>query len=239
MQKQQTEFIEGGAVQLARISFQNRLWHERDKWRVFENIFSQATHNGHRIGKVDIPRGSYLRSYRKLIEDTYWIENNAVKEYSLSRIKQMTDELIMEGRLSKRETEIATLWSVCNYAKYQNLSNYEHLRNEKSSIETMACEDREEELRTPFEHRLNNNKNDKNDTSSYEKLQEYLRENSIDFNDGTLKGKLKRLLADYEKEDLAASVDEAIDSWKRNNRSGDFLAYWSKVLHNNYQKVRT
>ncbi len=225
-------------MQLARMSFQNKLWHEKDKWRVFVYIFSQATHNGQRIGKVDIPRGSYLRSYRKLIEDTYWIENNAHKEYSLSRIKQITDELIAEGRLSKKETEIATLWTVCNYEKYQNLSNYEHPKNEKSLIVTMPNEDGEEELRTPFEHRLNNNKNDKNDENVFfEKISTYLKEENISYNEKILRGRLRKVLVDFRLEDVEASVNEAVRGWQKTERTGDFLSYWFTVLSRNYQEV--
>jgi len=238
MPKKQTEFIEGGAVQLARMSFQNELWHDKDKWRVFVYIFSQATHNGHRIGKVDIPRGSYLRSYRKLIEDTYWIENHAHKEYSLSRIKQMTDELIVEGRLSKKETEIATLWSVCNYDKYQNLSNYEHPKSEKSSMGTMPNEDREEGLRTPFEHRLNNNKNGMNDKNVFfEKISSFFKEENISYDEKILRGRLRKVLADFRLEDVEASVNEAVRGWQKTERTGDFLSYWFTVLSRNYQEV--
>ena len=134
MKKPKTDFIENGAFILSRNIFDNPIWDEPEKFRLFMYFIGKAQHAQYRVGKICVPRGSYIRSLRQIKNDTCYIKNNSYQEYSISRIKQLTDEMIKEELLSKINTEYGTMWNVVNYEKYQNLSNYERLKNNETPI---------------------------------------------------------------------------------------------------------
>jgi hypothetical protein len=141
----------GGAFQTSRDIFLNPIWQDIPKFRIFFYIVGNAvfSDDGVRIGNVFLKRGQYLRSYRNLQEDLTYLENRALKKYSLSVIKKKIDQLVEEKRLKIEECELGTLFTVVNYAVYQG---FEHYKNNNENAE-----------RTQREQRENNNKKDKKD----------------------------------------------------------------------------
>lgn len=118
--------MKSGAFQVSREIFENPIWEDVIKFRLFFFIVGNAVFAEEGVTKagVHIKRGQYLRSYRNLQKDLQYLENRAVKQYSLSVIKKKVDQLVKEKRLKIEDAEPGTLFTVVNYALYQGLSNY-------------------------------------------------------------------------------------------------------------------
>ncbi|MBF2609537.1 hypothetical protein IBB45_14170 [Listeria innocua] len=147
-----------GAFQMSREIFENDIWSDVIKFRLFFYIVGNAvfSENGVMKGGIQIGRGQYLRSFRNLREDLLYYDNNAEKFYSLSTIKEKIDELVREERLEITTTKLGTLFTVRNYALYQDLNNYSGTSSERLP----------NSHRTATEQPPNNKKNvkkDKND----------------------------------------------------------------------------
>lgn len=149
-----------GAFQTSRDIFENPIWQNIVEFRLFFLIYGKATFaDGVRIGDITLERGQWIRSVRNLQTDLEYIENRAIKKYSLSTIHRAVDNLVKQNRISVKQCELGTLFTVINYAKYQGLENY------KSDIENAERTQRERQEngdRTEREQRQNNNKNANN-----------------------------------------------------------------------------
>lgn len=147
-----------GAFQTSREIFENPIWEDVPKFRIFFYIYGNAvfSEKGITKGNVHIKRGQFLRSYRNLREDLQYIENRSIKKYSLSMISRKIDQLVKENRLEIEETELGTLFTVVNYSIYQGLSNYK-FNNENA--ERTEREQLENADGTEREQNENNNKN--------------------------------------------------------------------------------
>ncbi|MET3659625.1 hypothetical protein [Sporosarcina psychrophila] len=151
----------GGAFQTSRQIFDNPIWQDVPKFRIFFFIVGNAVFSkkGVRIGDVVIQRGQFLRSLRNLSEDLQYIENRKIKKYSISTISRKISSLVDEERLKIEETELGTLFTIINYDRYQVLDNYK--KQPETALEHSGNTDG-----TVSEHSWNNNKNvkkDKND----------------------------------------------------------------------------
>src|SRR5690625_1826976 len=115
-----------GVFQIDRKIFDSMIWNNIAEFRVFFYILGNAVwkEEGIKIGDIFVGRGQYLRSYRNLREDLMYMENNAIKYYSISYLKKIIDNLVADGRLKKKETRLGTLFTVVNYSKYQWSSDY-------------------------------------------------------------------------------------------------------------------
>lgn len=106
--------------------FDSDLWHDVTTFRLFFLLVGQATHkDGAKIAGVELKRGQYIRSYRKLAEDLAYKQGRGTKEHSIRTIKRSIDKLISAGMVSKEETEQGTVFTVLNYAKYQDFQDKE------------------------------------------------------------------------------------------------------------------
>jgi hypothetical protein len=152
-------FIECGYYLSPRKKYDSDIWKDIHKNRLFELLIGKANHQKNkpqRLGSVTVGHGQYLRSYRKLQDDLEYVENRQVKRYSLSKLGRMIKELVDEGRISVTETELGTLFTVCNYQIYQDPNSYvggnlEHSRDTSGTH--------------PEHIRDNNNNSDKSDNS--------------------------------------------------------------------------
>lgn len=161
--------MQKGAFQTSRNIFENPIWSDVPKFRIFFYIYGNAvfSKDGTTVAGMKIERGQFLRSYRNLREDLEYVENRSIKKYSLSVIKRKIDSLVEENRLKIEDTELGTLFTVVNYESYQVLDNYK-----KSNLERRKNADG-----TGMERSGNNNKNVKNVKNEKE--------------DSTLRSKLK------------------------------------------------
>lgn len=150
-----------GAFQTSREIFENPIWNDIPKFRIFFFIVGNAvfSREGIKKGDIHIGRGQFLRSYRNLRSDLEYIENRSVKKYSLSLIKRKVEQLVKEERLKAEDTELGTLFTVVNYALYQGLDNY---KNNNENAERTNSERNENNSGTLREQTQNNNKNVKN-----------------------------------------------------------------------------
>ena len=138
--------VEGNKFYISRDIFENDIWQKPTELRLFLYLIGKAMFtDGVKIGGVELKRGQFIRSYRNIVKDLIYIENNAVKEYSLSTISKLIDKLINENRITKEDTELGTLFTITNYSQYQALpQNKPTTKNGE---------------RTEKEQQANNNKN--------------------------------------------------------------------------------
>lgn len=110
----------GTWFKLYREIFDSELWTDVTTFRLFLLLIGKASHrDGVNIAGIELKRGQYLRSYRKLAEDLAYKEGRGTKTYSLKTIKKCIDKLIRDGRVNVQETEQGTLFTILNYDKYQ------------------------------------------------------------------------------------------------------------------------
>ncbi|WP_200411945.1 hypothetical protein [Virgibacillus salexigens] len=144
-----------GAFQVSREIFENEIWSDVVKFRIFFYILGKAvfSQDGIEQAGIHLERGQYLRSLRNLQDDLSYREGrgNAVKKYPLTTIQRKIKSLEKEERITTKSTEYGTLFTVVNYALYQGLDNYK-----KDSVEQRRNSDG-----TATEQQRNNNKNDK------------------------------------------------------------------------------
>lgn len=142
-----------GAFQVSRDIFENEIWSDVVKFRIFFYILGKAvfSQDGIEQAGIHLERGQYLRSLRNLQDDLSYREGrgNAVKKYPLTTIQRKIKSLEKEERITTKSTEYGTLFTVVNYALYQGLDNYKN-----SSVEQRRNSDG-----TATEQRWNNNKN--------------------------------------------------------------------------------
>jgi len=113
-----------GWVKLHREIYDSDLWCDAVTFRLFILIIGKASHqDGVKVNGVELKKGQWIRSYRKLAEDLAYKEGRGTKQYSLSTIKRSVHKLIESGRVSIHETELGTLFTVLNYAEYQDFKD--------------------------------------------------------------------------------------------------------------------
>lgn len=147
-----------GAFIISRDIFENAIWQNNTEFRLFFLIVGKAifAEEGQRVGQIYLKKGQWLRSYRNLQSDLEYIENHAVKKPSLSTIKKLIDKLVRDERVTVEQTELGTLFTVCNYCKYQDFEHY------KKATKNTAKNNAKNRERTESEQIANNNNNGEN-----------------------------------------------------------------------------
>lgn len=142
----------GGAFQIARDIFDNPIWRNITEFRLFFLILGNAIYReeGKDKGDIHLERGQWLRSYRNIQSDLEYMENNTLKQPGMATIKRAIEKLTADGRITTKQTELGTLFTVLNYAKYQGFDHYK----------TEGLEQQRNTCGTPAEHLRNNNNKD-------------------------------------------------------------------------------
>lgn len=128
-----------GWFKLHRELFDSDIWHDANTFRLFVYLIAQASHqDGIKTKGRTLKRGQYIRSYRKLADDLAYKEGRGYKTLSLSTIKKCVNKLIEAERVNVEETELGTLFTILNYAKYQDSddSKKESANAEKQEVRT-------------------------------------------------------------------------------------------------------
>lgn len=100
--------------------FDNSIWSNLLEFRLFLWIVGHAIFDKPKnYDEVQVCRGQYLRSYRKLSADLEYIENNVTVRYSPKTIQRAAIKLVKKGVILTQDTKLATLFTVVNYDKYQ------------------------------------------------------------------------------------------------------------------------
>lgn len=117
-----------GAFLISRDLFQNEIWRDAVKFRIFFYLVGNAvySHDGVKVGGIHVQRGQFLRSLRYLQDDLIYIEGKGNKrhKYHLSTLSRKIKCLVNEGRIKVKSTENGTLFTIVNYEHYQGLENY-------------------------------------------------------------------------------------------------------------------
>lgn len=144
-----------GAFQTSREIFENPIWTDVVKFRLFFYIYGNAVFakDGTMVANIHLKRGQFLRSYRNLANDLSYMEKRSFKNYSISTIKAKVEQLVKENRIEIEPTDYGTLFTVVNYDEYQGFERYSNLSSEQQP----------NGARTATERQPNNNKNVKND----------------------------------------------------------------------------
>lgn len=147
-----------GAFQISREIFENPIWQDVIKFRIFFFIVGNAVfaEEGVTIQNIHVKRGQFLRSYRNLVNDLEYLDNRSLKKYSISVISKKIDQLVKEERLKIESTELGTLFTVINYDEYQGFERY---KKESENSPRTEREQPENGARTERERSENNNKN--------------------------------------------------------------------------------
>lgn len=123
-----------GKFTIDREIFDNPIWRRPIEFRLFFYIVGNAVWKEEGIDNrgVHVGRGQYLRSYRNLRQDLMYVEENTEKYYGLATIKRAVDELIKDGRITKKDTVCGTLFTVVNYELYQQFGAIVEEENKKA-----------------------------------------------------------------------------------------------------------
>lgn len=110
-----------GWIKLHREILDSDLWNDVTTFRLFSYLLLRASHkDGVKIQGLEINRGQWVRSYRKLAQDLAYKEGRGLKEYSLKTITKCVNKLVRFERVTIQETKQGTLFTIVNYAKYQD-----------------------------------------------------------------------------------------------------------------------
>lgn len=113
-----------GWIKLYREVFDSDIWHDVTTFRLFIYLIGKASYrDGYKHKGTVLNEGQYIRSYRKLVDDLSYKEGRGYKKYSISTIKRCVQKLVEAERLNVKETEHGTLFTILNYAKYQELED--------------------------------------------------------------------------------------------------------------------
>jgi hypothetical protein len=149
--------------------FESDIWTNVLEFRLFIYLIGNARYTKEPYKRyknhgVVIERGQYLRSYRQIIEDLEYYENNGYRKYSLSRLSKAVNSLVKQDRIKIEKTELGTLFTVNKYEQYQGLYD-----NKDDSLEQG-----ENKLRTGLEQGENNtNKDNKEKNNIYILISDY------------------------------------------------------------------
>lgn len=151
-----------GWIKLHREILDSDLWNDVTTYRLFSYLLLKASHKGGvKIQGLELERGQWVRSYRKLAQDLAYKEGRGLKEYSLKTITKCVNKLVKSGTVSIQETKQGTLFTIVNYARYQDESDIE-----KETVNGIGNEQETNGKRT-----VNKNKNAiKNAKNAQEKI---------------------------------------------------------------------
>lgn len=203
-----------GFIKLHRKILESDIWNDPMTFRLFTYLILNATHkDGTRVSGMELQKGQYLRSYRKIAEDLAYKEGRGLKKPSISTIKRCIGKLVKSERITLHETELGTVFTVLNYSIYQGSEGLEEETQNGSKNEP----------RTNPERTQNNNKNDKNDKN--DKKNNNIRSK---FKFETPHLKLAELLFKKIKENNPNAKKPNLESWantfrlmiERDNRTG-------------------
>lgn len=143
-----------GWIKLHRGILDHELWYDVTTFRLFLYLLLNATHkDGVKKAGIELKRGQFIRSYRKIAQDLAYKEGRGVKEYSIKTISKCVKKLIDAGTITVEETKQGTLFTIVNYTKYQGDRELDEETGNESG----------NEAGTNRKRSGNNNKNGKND----------------------------------------------------------------------------
>lgn len=223
------ENMGGNFFKVDRSIFDHSIWQDPVQFRIFFYLVGKAVFakEGRKYGNVHVKRGQFLRSFRGIRDDLQYVENNAIKKYSLSKIHRAIDKLIDSNMIRKHETELGTLFEVVNYEKYQG----------SQQSESGAWNGAMNEDGTPPEQQRNNNKNVNTGKKEKNNIQQQLGEpaenwmNTYQMNYGQPTMKVIHLMNSYlddgmEQKTLSFALEKAAENGQQFPYAKGILNKW-------------
>ncbi len=119
--------IPGGYIMVARELLESPIW-ERDPHygRLWVYLMLKARWSDTPVTRegVTTNRGQLLKSLRTIRRECRYRENQAWREWSLSKIHRMIAWMEGEGMIHTKTTHLGTLFSLRNFNKYQDADRY-------------------------------------------------------------------------------------------------------------------
>lgn len=242
----------GGAFLVSREIFNNDLWNDPVKFRIFFYIMGNAvfSRDGIEHAGMKLERGQYLRSLRNLQDDLSYREGrgNAVKKYPLTTIQRKLKSLEKEEKITMKSTEYGTLFTVLNYALYQGLDNYkkepvEQQRNSDGTVTEQrwnnnkyvkegSKNDKEVSSSSPADDAVNSLSNDENPHNMYQKCFGI-------FPTGMISQQINSYLSDgMEGKVVAAAIYKAAQNGKEFGYARGILNNWFRDKILTYEQVK-
>lgn len=220
-----------GSFQTSREIFENPIWTDVIKFRIFFYIYGNAVFakEGTRVGDIHLKRGQYLRSYRNLQNDLAYIEKRHQKVYSLHTIKSKIENLVKEKRIEIESTDYGTLFTVLNYEEYQGFERYTNRSTATDTATDTATEteqQRNNNKNVNKDNSIMSSKNDEADKVNYGALIKYLNEKTgRSFHNTEANRKLikARLNDGFTKKDFKLVIDYKSAEWKDNKDMQKYL----------------
>jgi len=222
----------GGFFKMNRKIFESDIWENPNEFRLFFYLIAHARWKDEPMekGGVKIEKGQFLRSYRNIRDDLEYLENNAVKKYSLSQIKRMIDSLVEQDRVKIKTTRLGTLFSIVNYSKYQDsCENTEETWNEDGTQLERSWNNKKKEKKEKKDN-INNNKHspaEKKPDIPYQKIVDYLNQKTGSEYKHTTK-KTRRLIRarwneGFKFKDFITVIDKKCDEWLNDKEMVKYL----------------
>lgn len=216
-----------GAFQTSREIFDNSIWTDVVKFRIFFYVYGNAVFakDGVEVAGIHLKRGQFLRSYRNLQRDLEYTDKRAIKQYSLHTIKNKIDALVKENRIKIESTDYGTLFTVVNYDEYQGFERYEK----------QFAEQQRNSNGTASEQQRNNNKNDKkeknekNNNNNGVYPAELIQSLYGKFPSGILQGAIADWLQTWPREMICFAIQTSFDYGKELNA---LKPYINRILDN-------
>ena len=163
--------MQRGFVKTNRDILETDLWHDVTAYRLYTYLLLKATHQEFiTLNGIELKKGQWVRSYRKLAQDLAYKEGRGLKEYSLQTIKKSIDKLVKMQKIEIQQTEVGTLFTVVDYALHQGFSDVQ-----KETVDTTT-----NEVQTNSERIVNNNKKAKNAQKNAEEKNNNSRKQAFD-----------------------------------------------------------
>ena len=213
-----------GWIKLNREILESDLWHDVGTFRLFVYLLLKASHSDNaKFRDVELKRGQWVRSYRKLAEDLAYKEGRGTKQYSLRTIHKSIGKLVDAGLITIQETEQGTLFTVVDYAKYQGFSH-----PLKETVNGTANE--QETPKAETVNKINNaikNNNANKELIPYEEIVEYLNHKANKkFRDTTQRTRSlirARWNEGFRLNDFKKVIDIKVSQWKNDPKMNRYL----------------
>src|SRR5690606_40628550 len=88
-----------GWIRLDREMFESDIWHDVTTFRLFVYLLAKASYkDGVKMSGIELKRGQYLRSYRKLAEDLAYKERSEEHMSELQSRENLVCRLLLEKK---------------------------------------------------------------------------------------------------------------------------------------------
>lgn len=126
-----------GAFIVSRSIFESDIWWSKppEYLKIWMYLIGKANHKDRKYKGYHCKRGQYFCNYGELQDQLTYKIGGRDKICSKDMIKNMMRNLRKMGQITTAKTPRGTLITICNYDRYQNISNYENTTKPENTSE--------------------------------------------------------------------------------------------------------